>query len=587
MLRSAQEKTIQDKSEEKQSIIPMVLSDDEVIAFINDNSWNGDALLGYFSALREPLTSPILTLKIMRNDVAYNFLYHIALLDDACFAKLIELATPDAINAALMEDRADNALNPPLYGILKAQQDSADNVTQLFKKASSDAIDIALTKKDRDEVPTFLAFMLLANQEIVCSVIKKASQPGLSAAALMNYNGANALHLLLKSGGAVRVLKELCFRLDTKTMDQLMSLPRASDDYTPYHVLVERQSEKQEEVDQLAAIVINSMSPAAVDKLAKLAMFSDSRVNSLFCFIVYKRSQFFVDVIMSKWQDDTKMMLASAQLDGINALMIAIVGCSKRRGIFTLPDKNIADSAFSHTVNYILAHLSAATIVQLVVHSVDADELVSRKKGVAVFNKKSRQFLEGNPSARILEIVSERSPSFLNQVLRELLQEGVDDTVTKAMIYRMSSQNLSIFLAQHPMMPLTSMKNLKGFSSITNWRYKEGYLARLDEAEKILNANLVCIGELYVALNKADVMVNICVEYLGIEKAFIDRFNDEKQKTFHPEQAAEAVVQDKQREKEEKSFVNRAANFFRRVPKTQKLLPEKTAMKEEHKSFTH
>lgn len=203
--------------------------------------------------------------------------------------------------------------------------------------------------------------------------------------------------------------------------------------------------------------------------------------------------------------------------------------------MLNLPQKDINKVAHSDSINHLLANLSLNIIAKLIRNSQDLSthsqllpSRLNREERVAYLK-------EASHSSVILEHISLYNPGFFNQIIKFLMQEKIEIEITLPMVYRMTTENLAIFLALSPDALLPQMEKIRGFSRLTNWRYKDAYLARLQEANSQLEGTLVYISHIDRSLaSLPDVLVELCLLYLGIEKDFINRLHYQKQKLLHP-----------------------------------------------------
>lgn len=231
-------------------------TDEEIIKFVNDNRDKFDILTNYFSKLSRPLTPAILCMLISEDQKSTNLLGYAAIANATLFAAIVKLATPDAINAALLQEPADTeGFYCALYAILMSVTDESENcqsIIVVLQKASQEAIDFALPKIIAG-FSTLLFAIMSVNEAVTLELVKKSSPAALNAAAKM-IAGVNILHAIIE-GKRFAVASSLLPKLDRETMDLLMQTPDLQGN-TPFRQLLSPMVPDEEERDLFACALI-------------------------------------------------------------------------------------------------------------------------------------------------------------------------------------------------------------------------------------------------------------------------------------------------------------------------------------------
>jgi len=492
-------------------------SDEDIIKFVHDNLRNNEILTNYFSKLSRPLTPNILCMQISEGPDVVNLLGYAAITNTAVFAEIVKLATPEAIDAALLQELVNTeGLVFTLHAVLMhtTSESISQSVIAMLQKASQGVIDNLLPKMVGG-VTTLLCAIMTMDEAVALELIKKSSCAALNSAAKIMAN-INILHTIIEQRISPIVTNHLLSKLERETIDLLMQSP-CGNGSTPFKLLF-TPAHDEEALDLLTCALVKHTSIEVINTLARRTSFfiADS-LDLLSWLILASRSQIVVDVIFSRLDEATiEYLLMESQLK-VNPLLFGAMGDFSGAPLVDISKET------NKTAVSIARYISKATAAKMLQSPYnDKDQ-----------TKKPEDFLD---------VISLNNAPLFNVIIRKLFETGDRVDLTIKSIYRLDVFNLSRYLAQHPEMDVDELRNSKAFSVLKNWRYKSDFETRLSKAENLLYADVAAALKAYYLLKDNFIfqpLAMIILKYLEIDGSIAQRLEYELLKESKPTQAAE------------------------------------------------
>lgn len=304
------------------------LSDIEMINFVINNLNDDELLIDYFSNLNCPLNPALLTLKLSSEQDASlgekecNFLGYAALFSKPYLNHLIQLASPDALNAALKEDAINPHSETALHSILNNTNKEVLAILELIQKANIKIISEASLKLCLGRSPFFMA---LDRKEtaIGCALICKMDKESLDHASRIFHLGLPIIENIVNRNYPLIVVETLLEHLNTETTDFLMLTTLGHAGQTPLHRLIQDRRHIQEN-EPLICLLISHTSPATLFAIAKIKLFQ-VKLNLVTLLISKQVSPRIIDTLFSRLEkNDVKTLFLSSEFFlGISPLYTA------------------------------------------------------------------------------------------------------------------------------------------------------------------------------------------------------------------------------------------------------------------------
>lgn len=563
-------------------------SDEEIIKFITDNISNEDLLTDYFLKLKKPLTPDILTLKfpVGDNGEVYNLLGYAGCNKTKYLKYIVQLATPEAIDSALLEDPANDVSGTALHAILIEQaKHKQEGIIELIQKASRETLSTVLVKQYQNLTPLFLGLQA-AEENIACELIKKANDDSINHVARLMSFGFNILESFIHLENCSQTtINTFLKRLRPETMNFLMSMTNRMG-MTPFlQLIVISIAKSKERNDDLFCSFVSYTSSETLNTLAKekcpIGRGRIISVDLLTLLVFGKRTQRVVDAILSRLNKEVLHELAlNGGILGMSSIFFA--GTDDHTNLFGLPPSDITKTTDATTLA-VVRHFDKETLIALMNQPINISATINPLRTIA--KEEGEKLPSGLLTKLTAAISSEMTSDFLNNLsknnapmfnefVRKMLLDGDRVDLSTKAIYRLDAHNLSRYLAQHPEISVDELKQVKAYSRAVNWKYKKGFNARLLEAKSLHDREINFSLSVYHFLLDPHLIETpllaplalIVMGYFERDKSIIDRFNYEMAKEYHPTEAAELkstypLVKERFKRDEELSYKHNEAKL--------------------------
>ncbi len=480
-------------------------TDSEIIEYILRNIKNDALLTDYFSKLKKPLSAKILTMKLSSvhdeslEEGEYNLLGYAGLYSKSYFQYLVQLATVDAIDAALAEDPV-NANSGAVLDVVLSANLNPPAILELIQKASSEVISHALTKDCLGWNPFFWA--LQRNDEIIaCTLFKKAGRDALIQAVKMNYAGTNIINRITERRYKQIVVDTLLEQLDVETIDLMMLIPDP-EGFTPLHQLLLDKDHKEEN-EALICSLVSHTSPKILFEIAKQRFDKDVQLNLIAILIMRKTSPNVIDAIFSRLdKKDINELMSEKAIFEMMPLTFALGIKNKSekksiKSIFKLAPTNI-NVDVDPTIVAMAKYFDKDTLRSIMDNPRSLQQHLSSLKAMtpqtAVRDKKIKKIekkikKQGESKEKDKEKFLNDcalNPPLLNELVEKMLLENEQVDLPMKALYSLNRDNLVGYLAQHADLCIDTIKNLRAYSIVFNWQYYPEFEKRLNEANLIL-----------------------------------------------------------------------------------------------------
>jgi hypothetical protein len=504
----------------------------EILAFIMNNIHDDSLLTDYFSNLNRSLTPATLTLNMSSNhdqalgEKECNFLGYAGFFSKPYFKYLVQLATPDALNAALLEDPVNPNSETALHSILDEANHQTQAILEVIQKAGVKEISEASLKLCFGRNPFFMA---LGRQDhaIACALIHKMDKDSLNQASKIFYSGVPIIEGIVNRKYHQMVVATLLDHLKSETIDFLM-LTAGPGGWTPLHRLVQNKRHKKQN-EPLICLLVSHTSPATLYAIAK-QNFHQIKVNLISMLVTKQASTAVIDAIFSRLDknDLNHLFLNSESFLGLSPLYTA----SQRSRTFLDLAPTDLTKEINPTMMAMVKHLDKNTIKSTIETPFDLKTFHKTLTAIAppgggmvgVLNKMEEEMkLDSatklfNAQFQFLKSCANNPPA-LNEMVAKMLLEDERITLPIKALYSLSKDNLVGYLAQNPDMCVDVKKIEHAYSILFDWQYRQEFEKRLTEAnsilQKIINFSLAAFHELkYVHL--PDSLARIAYSYLPI-----------------------------------------------------------------------
>lgn len=533
-------------NESKLEAVATTPTDNEIIDFIFAHVTDAEFLAEYFSELKRPLTTPILTLKISHTGGTNNFLGHAAIFGVKYFKHIVRLATSEAIDAALVEDPADDNSMASLTATLLFQDATKrEGVLELIEKASQQAIDVAILKPSQGANPPALCvalnFSFVGADDITAyTLINKASREALNMAAMLICNGYNLFHIVIECKRSYFIVNTFLSRLHPKTKNDLISMQNEHNGIqirSPFAFLFKPKSYHNSEAEDVITCefiknISNDENNDFINKLAK-GLFIPTHKNLLVALILSKQSQFVIDEIMPRLHENViNELVLDRNFFGVNPLFLCTL-----RGIKTGQISTDISVSNNMTAVFLIPYIKEEILSEFVKDPGNfkeiADSLSNAGRRITALNSATSKNLSGTN----LTIMCKYNPPMFNAIMHKLTSIGERIYLDGLSMYRADAFTLSRYFAQHPELSPIEIKKLKGFPFLKNRKYRPGFETRLREGAILFEKERVLLLTTYICLQKCrapeDVFYLMMV-YLGVDKSIENRICYEIENMTNP-----------------------------------------------------